>query len=152
MRTLTQQESDLVEQNHDLIYWYANLKHLQLDEWYDFLALQLCYAVMHFNPERGKLSTYFKMRCDTACYREYRNKHENHLEYNDEINLDTRDNVLSSIIANEVLSVAQSEILDLTLQGYTQKEIASKLEISQSWVNAKLKEIKIICKEYFEVD
>jgi len=58
---LTPEQSQIVADNHDLIYWYANMKHLDCEEWYDLLAIALCQAVIKHDPQRGTLATYFNM-------------------------------------------------------------------------------------------
>ena len=38
---LNDEQRGVVEENHQLIYWYAHRRHLDLEEWYDLLAIRL---------------------------------------------------------------------------------------------------------------
>ena len=58
---LTKEQQKMVEENHDLIYWYANIKKLNLENWYDLLAIELCGVVLKYNPKKGSLSNYYKI-------------------------------------------------------------------------------------------
>ena len=71
LMTLTKEQQDIITENHNLIYWYIQLKHLDITEWYDLLALELCYTVAKYNPEKGSLSNYYKMRADNLVRKEY---------------------------------------------------------------------------------
>lgn len=55
--TLTDEERDLVTNNHNLIYSYLN-KYKLSDDYYDLCALGLCRAAHFYEPERGKFSTF----------------------------------------------------------------------------------------------
>jgi RNA polymerase sigma factor (sigma-70 family) len=39
--------------NHNLIYWFAHKHHLNLDEFYDILAIALCQAALNFDSFQG---------------------------------------------------------------------------------------------------
>lgn len=58
MKKLTADQSKLVQDNHNLIYSFAHKYHLDLDEWYDVLALGLCKAALQYDSERSAFSTY----------------------------------------------------------------------------------------------
>lgn len=56
---LTEDQKQLVEENHNLIYKVLYDHHLDIDEWYDVAAIALCKAAMGFDPERNfQFSTY----------------------------------------------------------------------------------------------
>ena len=55
--TLTDEERDLVTNNHNLIYSYLN-KYKLSDDYYDLCALGLCRAAHFYEPERGKFSSF----------------------------------------------------------------------------------------------
>ena len=67
---LTAKESVLVEENHNLIYWYIHKRNLNVDDYYDLLAN---YVRVHkkYDPARGQFSTYFKLRCDNVTRKLY---------------------------------------------------------------------------------
>ena len=55
--TLTDEERELVTNNHNLIYSYLNKFHLT-DDYYDLCAIGLCRAAHFYKPENGKFSVY----------------------------------------------------------------------------------------------
>lgn len=54
---LTDQQRQLVADNHNLIYAYLHSKHLPVDDFYDLAAVGLCRAALAYDPARGKFST-----------------------------------------------------------------------------------------------
>ena len=56
---LTENQSKLVEQNHNLIYGFAKKYNLDIEEWYDILALALCKAALAFDDKKAKFSTLY---------------------------------------------------------------------------------------------
>ena len=56
---LTDNQRKLVEENHNLIYKIIYDNKLDVEEWYDILAIVLCNAAMLYDPDRDiKFSTY----------------------------------------------------------------------------------------------
>lgn len=55
--TLTEEERDLVTNNHNLIYSYLNKYNLS-EDYYDLCAIGLCRAAHFYEPEKGKFSTF----------------------------------------------------------------------------------------------
>ena len=55
---LTEQQQELVEKNHNLIYGFANRHKLPIDEYYDILAIGLCKAAQKYNNGNGVFSTF----------------------------------------------------------------------------------------------
>ena len=58
---LNEEQRSLIEKNHNLIYGYAQKKKLDLDEYYDILALALCRAALSFNSSKSSFQTYAYM-------------------------------------------------------------------------------------------
>ena len=58
MKQLTPEQQKLVTDNHNLIYSLANAKNIDLDEYYDVLAIGLCKAAITFDETKSKFSTY----------------------------------------------------------------------------------------------
>ena len=56
---LTENQSKLVEQNHNLIYGFARKYNLDIEEWYGILALALCKAALAFDDKKAKFSTLY---------------------------------------------------------------------------------------------
>ena len=57
MGQLTLDQQRIVSENHNLIYSLANKKNINLDEYYDVLAIGLCKAAMIYNENKSKFST-----------------------------------------------------------------------------------------------
>lgn len=55
---LTNEQRKLVEDNHDLIYGFLNKKELDIDKYYDIMALELCNASINYDSSKGKFSTF----------------------------------------------------------------------------------------------
>ena len=154
MDKLTDEQSKMVADNHSLIYWYCHKYNLSIVDWYDILAIELCYTVLNYKPEKGSLSGYFKLRADGVVYKECKkNMQRQNIEWEipDDYPLTLVDNA-SDIIGvaevNEVFSGENGRIIQLRYEGYTQSQIASILGTSQSVVSKTLKRIK----EDFNID
>ena len=59
---LTNEQKELVAENHNLIYGYAYKNGVLLDDYYDVLAIGLCKAAKHYDSSKGKFST-FAFKC-----------------------------------------------------------------------------------------
>lgn len=59
---LTDEMRKLVEDNHNLIYYYCNTNGLSVDEWYGVLAIALCKAAKMFDESKAKFTT-LAMKC-----------------------------------------------------------------------------------------
>ena len=155
MRKLTDKERQMVEDNEKLIYWYANKKNLDLDEWYGLLAIELCKTVRKYNPDRGSLSTYFKLRADIMVYRKMQEKYRSGELYDYEIDesqhedesVEVFDKVDSDIALEDLLESLETDrdriIIRMKLDSYTQKEIAEETGLTQQgvgWVLRKVRE------------
>lgn len=152
---LTQEESKIVEDNHNLIYWVANKLNLDLEEWYGLLAIELCIAVQKHKPERGSLSNYYLLRSRGLRYKEI--KKSQSLK-NEHISINYIEgmypctdygSIEENYEINEWLNSDRYGILEMKADGYTQKEIATELGVSQSYVSKILKRIK---EEYYDSD
>lgn len=56
-KPLTKQQQNLVTENHNLIYKFAKMKHLPIDDYYDILAIGLCEASKVFDSDSVEFST-----------------------------------------------------------------------------------------------
>lgn len=145
---LTEQQSKTVEDNHKLIYWYIHMKHLDLEEWYGLLAIELCTAVIKHDPERGSLATYFKLRADGLTYKEYRKTKSAKrsgvtVQYMDEIiKYDVTNTIEDEYLLEELMDTHNGRILELKAQGYNQIEIGELVGVSQSYVSKVIKKLK----------
>jgi len=152
-KMLNDAERQKVEENHNLIYWYAHLVGLNLDDWYDLLAIELCYAVKKHNKDRSSLSTYYKMRCDGLVSREKRKemtKKRFHfkVQYIENIHDDQCQYDMNGLVDNDVLHDEEfGEIIKMRYDGFTQQEIAKKMGASQSYISNVFKRLK---KKYYD--
>ena len=145
---LTEEQKKIVEENHNLIYWYINKNKLDVNDYYDLLAIELCNTAMKHNAERGSFANYFNLRADGMMYKEYRkaNAHKRkHVEvdfdvdyYNTMGDIDITD----GLALEELMSGEYGEVLLLKSKGYTQVEIADILNTNQSKVSKILKRAK----------
>ena len=54
---LTEQQKNLVEENHNLIYEFAHRHNLPIENYYGILAIGMCKAAKKFNGDSGAFST-----------------------------------------------------------------------------------------------
>ena len=155
MKKLTEEESVLVAENHNLIYWIAHFKGLNLDEWYDLLAIELCATIRHYNPSRGSLSNYYKMRVEGLMSKEYRRSTRQkripmEQMYDMELQSDdasTDDYELSDLL-DWIDNSEYKQVIKLKAMGYTQKEIGDEIGFSQTYISFILKEVRKQYEDY----
>lgn len=58
MIRLTRAQQRMVENNHNLIYSLANRANIDINEYYDILAIGLCEAALSYDESKGKFSTF----------------------------------------------------------------------------------------------
>lgn len=149
---LTDEQSQKVEKNHKLIYWYAKIKGLDIEEWYGSLAVELCLTVVDHNIKKGSLSNYFKVRADNMVNKEYAKQNSQKRKNNGIVSLDNHivvcpnDDIMTILELNEAFDMT-NDVLRLKSMGYTQGEIAEELGISQPKISKYLKKLK---EDYFD--
>jgi RNA polymerase sigma factor (sigma-70 family) len=143
---LNDEQKRIVEENHNLIYWIAHSKGLEIDEWYGLLAMELCMSVISYDESKGSLSNYYKIRCDNLVMKEYKKSmrqkrvHNGLQELNHDYPID--DNIDYSIHMAELMDNEHADVIKLKLDGYTQNEISDILGISQSKVSKIMKKVR----------
>lgn len=65
IQKLNAEQQQLIAQNHNLIYGYVHKKKLDLDEYYDILALAMCRAALGYDSYRSRFQTYAYMVMDS---------------------------------------------------------------------------------------
>ena len=55
---MTDEQKQLVEQNHNLIYFYLHKHNLSIEDYYDVAAIGLCKAAITFKKDKSEFSTY----------------------------------------------------------------------------------------------
>lgn len=166
---LTSEQKKIVEDNHNLIYFYINKNNLDENEYYDLLALSLCKAAKKFDPSKSKFST-FALHCFKMDHLiEIRNKKAVKrdalvISLSDKIYTsdDGKETELVEIIPGDrdvfdkMILMDIPKLLDddrlvqickLSYLGYGQQEIAYMVGVSQSLVSRQLKIAKKILKE-----
>lgn len=150
---LTEDQSKLVEDNHNLIYWYCHSNKISVEDYYDLLAIELCYTAMKYNYEKGSFANYFKLRADGAIYKEYMKKLSQKrnsiaVEYVENVHsIEDQDDIALWAEIKELMSVENGEILKLRYEGYSQTEIAKQLGVSQSYISNIIKKMR---DQYYE--
>lgn len=159
-KQLNKEQQNLVVENHKLIYFYAHKMNLDLEEYYDLLAIGLCKAALTYEENKGKFSgyacacmqnelriywrnTYQLARCipqelirslDTPFADNYKENNWNVDEaLYGEYKIDISRAEVEEFIGS--LQGVEKAVLIRTLQGYTQASIAEELKFSRSYIN-----------------
>lgn len=155
---LTEEQRQLAETYHNLIYSFAHKYGLDIEEWYGALAIGLLRGIADWDPERGALSTsaYNKMlsvygtevsKCRTIKRTAQIVSLDAEVSGTTGTNHhtcipDPRDHMGDTILLADVqrLSPRAQKILLLRAAGYSQREISGIMGISQAHVSRLLKE------------
>ena len=167
---LNDKQRKLVEDNHNLIYFYAKKYKVSVEDYYDVLAMALCYAAKNYNPKKGAFSTlaiktmYFKMQqefayntkqsqvpIDKIIHYENTYQMENMITSYDSPECITIEKFSYNDTWNDILNLTKNEkhknILKYRLQGLTVQEIAKKIGITHQNVSCTLRKLKLKAKE-----
>ena len=169
---LTEEQKKLVEENHNLIYWFAKKYHVPIEEYYDVLAQGLCMAAYHYDPSKCSFSTYAYLCMNTEMHVEYRKTlrkseipqgnifhYENAWQLSDLIptNEKTENKVIDRIsyenlisLLNDILNDKDKEVLSYTLNGLTMREIAKIEGTSHQAIHNRMKKIREKVKKSYE--
>lgn len=153
---LNDEQRRLVEDNHNLIYGFIHKRGLNVDNWYDIIAIELCKTIMDYNPDRGAMSTYFYMRCDSKVKNMYRRSNAKKRTHNGIVNLEEKEYTQIDTMNHRVEELKEQKLLQdllednpenaemllLLYEGYTQYEVADMIGMSQAQVSRRLKKIK----------
>lgn len=162
---LTPEQSEIVEENHNLIYGFAHSRGLDIDEWYGDLAIVLCNAVISHDPERSELSTHYYNAGDNLMKSKYRAisaakrqpedmlsldynyaDAEGHFTLHDVVIPMGQESVEETLFTREkfkeLYNGPYGDIVKMRSHGYTQEEIASRLGFSQQYISEILREIR----------
>ena len=169
---LTEEQKKLVEENHNLIYWFARKKHIDIEEYYDILAQGLCMAAYHYDPSKCSFSTYAYLCMNTEMHVEYRKTlrkseipqgnifhYENAWQLSDLIptNEKTENKVIDRIsyenlisLLNDILNDKDKEVIGYILNGLTMREIAKIEGTSHQAIHNRMKKIRDKVKKSYE--
>lgn len=159
---------EFATQNHNLIYKFLKSKNLNIDDWYDVAAIGFMHAVNNYNCNISSFST-FAYRCMMNEIKMEKRKFMTEKRIGDNILVyyDTpvvghdfmEDTTIQNFIEdfnskdfeNEIalreilkkiynnFSFKHKSIIYLNLKGYNQREIAEKVNLTQSYVSRILK-------------
>lgn len=169
MKPLTAKQQELVEANHNLIYKFANEKKLNLDDYYDVLAIGLCLAATVYDESKGKFSTVAYRCMNNKLHDYWRHAYRkttvpesmifsydtpNDLDDNPNnggylnafaSNCSTQDivitNMMQDILIN-MLTKREQAVARLMLAGIKQLDIATMLDCSRQNVGTLVKNIR----------
>ena len=169
---LTEEQKKLVEENHNLIYWFAKKYHVPIEEYYDVLAQGLCMAAYHYDPSKCSFSTYAYLCMNTEMHVEYRKTlrkseipqgnifhYENAWQLSDLIptNEKTENKVIDRIsyenlisLLNDISNDKDKEVLNYILNGLTMREIAKIEGTSHQAIHNRMKKIREKVKKSYE--
>lgn len=169
---LNEEQKKLVEENHNLIYWFAKKYHVPIEEYYDVLAQGLCMAAYHYDPSKCSFSTYAYLCMNTEMHVEYRKTlrkseipqgnifhYENAWQLSDLIptNEKTENKVIDRIsyenlisLLNDILNDKDKEVLSYILNGLTMREIAKIEGTSHQAIHNRMKKIREKVKKSYE--
>ena len=172
---LTKEQKKLVEENHNLIYSFAHKNNLNVNEYYDILAIGLCDAAQTFDENRGAFSTVAYHCMKNRLYKYWdRFKNKNMIPENIVVSYDapmaeddsiglgyyldvlansdsTYDIVESNILKTELLNIfngADRVVLDCIVNGETYREIAKRIGCTHQMIGLRVKRIRKKCAEY----
>lgn len=177
---MTEEQRRLVEENHNLIYYYLNKRNLPVEDLYGVAAIGLCkaaeshdgdiskfstYAVKCINNEvNNHLRNYYRMKTipDYVCVSLHtcvfdNGKNDKQLYIEDVVpdRADVFDDVYTKLIFEKFLSTLSPEyrqILDMSSKGIEQQEIGDALGIARNTVCWRMKQMYKKLKRMLEED
>lgn len=170
---LNDEQRKLVEDNHALIMWYANKHSLDINDWYDILAIALCKAAFYYDKGKGTPFSTFASICMSSdvwmelrtrgrsiertsdllsLEYEYRDDNGEIYEFSDLIqdeSVNTENYVITKIVLDNCkarLTKKEQHIIDMLLAGDRQSTVASKLGVSRQRVGQAVDRLR---KQYY---
>lgn len=167
---LNDKQRKLVEDNHKLIYFYCKKYNVSVEDYYDSLAMALCYAAYNYDDTKGAFSTlamksmYFKMQqeftyntkkgqvpIDKITNYENSQQVKNMIISNKSPERIVLNKITSQNKLNQILNLTDNEkhkeIIKYKLQGLTTTEIGKKVNVTHQNVSRTLKNLKTKAKE-----
>lgn len=168
---LTEEQRELAEKNHDLIYGYAHKKNISIDELYGVLAIGLCKAAKIYDESKGRFSTlaYKCMENELNTYWKSLNKksvvpndltisYDFFKEYEEYNCIENYSNycdyniIINDVILNEfvnTLTNKEKDIFNCLLNEFTHQEIACKFNCSKQNIGYCVKRIRKKARAFF---
>ncbi|MBR1526307.1 MAG: sigma-70 family RNA polymerase sigma factor [Prevotella sp.] len=172
---LTQEQQELAAENHNLIYRFAQAREINVEEFYDVLAIALCKAAKAYDQSRGLRFSTLAFRCMRNEYNMYWRHELNRrhippgsiVSYNTLISNESDENSqFLDIIANqtcdgvndsgaieveefiETLHPIQRDVLTYLMDGCKVPEIAEKIGCSRQYVYRVRRSIRTLWNNY----
>lgn len=163
MMKLTDEQRQLVADNHGLIYHILKQKNLSIDEYYDAAAIGLCKAASTFDESKSKFATYACIVMLNEIRMGFRQiKRQGRLmvvaSLDDPVpgtdgailadiipSIDTPETCISALTIQDcvrTMGPKQRQVIELAMQGLRQHQIAEVVGISQPYVARLLKRAK----------
>lgn len=178
MKELTSEQKNLVTENHNLIYDLAKKKNINLDEYYDVLAIGLCKAAITFDIEKSKFSTYAYAVMYNTYKNELRKITSNKYIPKDKLlylnvsvqsdnseemisvyadlmpdnSVDVEKEVINKMIYEDINSKLKSndqKIFSMLMDGISVTNIAKHMGVSKQFISKKMKRLQ---KIYYDLD
>ena len=158
---LTKEQQELVEKNHNLIYYAINKFSVPAEEYYGICAIGLCKAAGTYNSHVSRFSTYAlnvilnEIRMEKRKERKQEELHQISMdaEYtnskDDSVTLheilttkmDVEDEIISFKLS-DILTPEEMKIVNYLYMDYKQKDIGEMLGVCQPIVSRRIKSIK----------
>ncbi len=162
MRRLDDVQTDMLEKNHKLIYFFMNDKGLSHDEFYSCVADCLVEAIYHYNPEKSKLSTFFFLIAGREVGKKMRKtkkleKHETtskngeggYAERVAYVDMGAKFR-MEEIEIIDALNEEELLIYNLLKSGYSRQEVSSALGVSMTATRKRIMKLKDKIKELMQ--
>lgn len=175
MESLTNEQRELVEKNHNLIYGFASKKNLNIDDCYDILAIGLCCAAKIFDESKGKFSTVAYQCMQNELIKNWRYSQgktkipnnmilsydasrvsEDFMENGSYVDVFVDNHDIDEILIAKafkntlfnLLNEKDRQIAEFVIQGMIYDEIATKLNCSKQMVGYRVQRIRKTCADY----
>ena len=176
--SLTKEQQDLVEENHNLIYGFAKKRNLDIEEYYGILAIGLCKAAMIYNNEKGNFSTLAFTCMESILYQQWRHEQrqsaipadmifsydvkidgeesDNRNSFLDVLasNDSTHNTVVGNIMKNtllDILTEGERKIVELLDNGLDTVQIATLRGCSKQNISHRIKKIRNKLTNYLAI-
>ncbi len=158
---LTEEQRKIAEENHKLIYFFINYFKVDEEEYYDLFAIEYLKCIKIWDKSKGKLSTLLgrafsnRIKAENRKKRTRKRLEENYMISLNEVvfrkdsDLTLEDMMASSTNVEEIFELNEAlnffmknEVTRLLIIGYSQKEIAEKLNYAQPTISKKVSRLK----------
>lgn len=164
---LNEEQRKFVEENHNLIYAFAYQKNLNLNEYYDLLAIALCKAACFYDTNCGVKFGAFAFFCmNNECKQYWRSiqgvtripesliysydgpvssKSDEEVELIERLKNEKVDSDITEIYVKDFLSSLDEReqmIVWARINGYSEQKIADALGVSKAYISFIIRGIK----------